>query len=110
MSVDQFLISEKRAVITADAGVGKTTLLRFLALEILSQTPEVEAVRNLYADYIPIWVPFALWCRMAEGKDHPPPLEDAVHAFIESQSDAAFRRCETGTERQQDHSLGRRSR
>jgi NACHT domain len=90
LSVDQFLASEKRAVITADAGAGKTTLLRFLALEILSETPEVEAVRNIYASYIPIWVSFALWCRMAEGKDHPPPLEDVVHAFIKSQSDAAF--------------------
>ena len=90
LSVDQFLASEKRAVITADAGVGKTTLLRFLALDILSEAPEIEAVRNTYAGYIPIWVPFALWCRMAEGKDHPPPLEDVVHAFIKSQSDAAF--------------------
>jgi hypothetical protein len=90
LSVDQFLASETRAVITADAGAGKTTLLRFLALEILSETPEVEAVRNLYAGYIPIWVPFALWCRMAEGRDHSPPLEDVIHAFIKSQSDAAF--------------------
>jgi hypothetical protein len=87
LSVDQFLATERRAVITADAGGGKTTLLRFLALDLLSDTPEIEAVRNHYAGYIPVWVPFALWARMAEGKDHPPPLEDVVHAFIAAQND-----------------------
>jgi hypothetical protein len=86
-SVDQFLATERRAVITADAGAGKTTLLRFLALDVLSDTPEIEAVRNHYAGYIPVWVPFALWARMAEGIDHPPPLEDVVHAFIAAQND-----------------------
>lgn len=88
VTVDQFLVSERRAVITADAGVGKTTLLRFLALDVLSEAPDIEAVRNNYAGYIPVWVPFALWARMAEGKDHPPPLEDVVHAFIAAQNDA----------------------
>jgi len=87
LSVDQFLATERRAVITADAGAGKTTLLRFLALEILSDASEIEAVSNTYAGYIPVWVPFALWARMAEGKDHPPPLEDVVHAFIAAQND-----------------------
>jgi hypothetical protein len=90
ISFDQFLASEKRAVITADAGAGKTTLLRFLALDVLSDTPDIQAVRHNYAGYIPIWVPFALWARMAEGKDHPPPLEDVVHAFIAAQNDVAL--------------------
>ncbi|WP_291846459.1 NACHT domain-containing protein [Bradyrhizobium sp.] len=90
LSVDQFMANEKRSVITADAGVGKTTLLRFLALDILSDTPDIEAVRNHYAGYIPVWVPFALWARMAEGKDHPPPLEDVVYGFISAQNDVAL--------------------
>lgn len=90
LSVDQFLASEKRAVITADAGAGKTTLLRFLALDILSDAPEIEAIRSNYTGYIPVWVPFALWARMAEGKDYPPPLEDVVHAFIAAQNNLAL--------------------
>ncbi|MCK1354229.1 NACHT domain-containing protein [Bradyrhizobium sp. CW7] len=90
ISVDQFMASEKRSVVTAEAGAGKTTLLRYLALDILAETPEIEAVRNHYAGYIPVWVPFALWARMAEGKDHPPPLEDVVHAFVAAQNDVAL--------------------
>lgn len=90
ISVDQFMATERRSVITADAGAGKTTLLRFLALDVLSDAPDVEAVRSHYAGYLPVWVPFALWARMAEGKDHPPPLEDVVHAFIAAQNDVAL--------------------
>lgn len=85
--VDQFLANETRALFVAEAGAGKTTLLRFLALEILSDCSNITVLRDRYAGFIPVWVPFALWTRMAEGKDHPPPLEDVVHAFIAAQSD-----------------------
>ena len=87
LSVDQFLTAETRAILTAEAGAGKTTLLRFIALEILSDASSVAVLRNRYSGFVPVWVPFALWTRMAEGKDHPPPLEDVVHAFIAAQSD-----------------------
>jgi hypothetical protein len=80
--IGQFLADAVRAVITADAGAGKTTLLRYLALDILSTAPTLAALSERYAGYVPVWVPFALWARMCEGKDRPPPLEDVVHGFI----------------------------
>jgi NACHT domain len=81
----QFLAEAARAVIIADAGAGKTTLLRYLALDILSDAP---AVAERYADYVPVWVPFALWARMCEGRDRPPPLEDVVQGFIKALNEA----------------------
>jgi hypothetical protein len=90
VSVDQLLTTERQAIITADAGAGKTTLLRFLALEILSDQSDVAAIHDRYAGFVPVWVPFALWTRMAEEKSSPPPLEDVVHAFIAAQSDVAL--------------------
>jgi hypothetical protein len=82
--VGQFLAEAARAVITADAGAGKTTLLRYVALDILSDAPALGAVGERYAGYVPVWVPFALWARMCEGKDRPPPLEDVVQGFIQA--------------------------
>jgi hypothetical protein len=82
--VGQFLAEAARAVITAEAGAGKTTFLRYLALDILSDAPALGAVGERYAGYVPVWVPFALWARMSEGKDRPPPLEDVVHGFIQA--------------------------
>jgi hypothetical protein len=82
--VGQFLAETARAVILGDAGAGKSTLLRYLALEILSEQPSLVAIGQRYAGYLPVWVPFALWARMSEGKDRPPPLEDVVHGFIQA--------------------------
>jgi NACHT domain len=82
--VAQFLAEADRAVITADAGAGKTTLLRYLALDILSDAPTLGSIAERYAGYVPIWVPFALWARMCEGQDRPPPVEDVVQGFIEA--------------------------
>jgi hypothetical protein len=87
-SVAQFLAATNRAVVAAEAGSGKTTLLRYAALEILAETPELSEVGARYAGYIPLWVPFALWARMSEGKERPPPLEDVVGGFIEALNDS----------------------
>lgn len=83
-SINQFLSETTRAVVSADAGAGKTTLLRYLALQLLADKSDLEAVNERFAGYVPVWVPFALWARMSEGKHRPPPLEDVVHGFIEA--------------------------
>ena len=83
-SVNQLLAETTRAVISAEAGAGKTTLLRYLALQLLADTSDLDAVNERFAGYLPVWLPFALWARMAEGKDHPPPLEDVVHGFTDA--------------------------
>ena len=88
--MNKFLAGVGRAVITAEAGAGKTTLLRYLALQALAEKPDLHAVRERYAGYLPVWVPFALWARMSEGKNYPPPLEDVVQAFFEALNDRAL--------------------
>ena len=84
--VDQFLASTDRALIAAEAGVGKSTLLRMLALDILSDTPQFDCVRERYAKYVPVWVSFPLWARMATGRTVPPPLDEVVAEFLRAQS------------------------
>jgi len=88
--MNQFLAEAGRVLITAEAGAGKTTLLRYLALQVLSEQPSLRAVRERYAGHLPVCVSFALWARMSEGKDHPPPLEDVVQAFFEALNDRAL--------------------
>ena len=83
-SINQFLSETTRAVVSGDAGTGKTTLLRYLALQLLADKSDMDAVNERFAGYVPVWVPFALWAHMAEVKDRSPPLEDVVHGFIEA--------------------------
>lgn len=88
--LDQFLVAESQVVISADAGAGKSALLRFLALDILSDAPVLEAVRLRYQQHIPVWIPFALWARMAKEQPSPPSLPDAVAGFLNSQGESAL--------------------
>lgn len=84
ISVDQFLSETTRAVISAEAGAGKTTLLRYFALQLLADESDIDSLNKRFSRFVPVWVPFALWARMSEGKDRPPPLEDVVYSFIEA--------------------------
>ncbi len=88
--LDQFLAAEQHAVISAHAGAGKSALLRFLALDILSNSPVLETVRARYQRHIPVWIPFALWARMAKEQRQPPSLPDAVAGFLHAQGEAAL--------------------
>lgn len=87
IDLNRFLRGERRVLISANAGMGKTTLLRMLALDLLSEKPKSELAKNLAPDTLPVWVPFALWTRMAEGRDVPPALDEIVHAFFIAHSE-----------------------
>jgi hypothetical protein len=87
-SVNQLLSEVTRVVISAEAGAGKTTLLRYLALQLLADTSDLQAVNERFAGYVPVWVPFALWATMSQGRDRPSPLEDVVYAFIDALNEA----------------------
>jgi hypothetical protein len=86
VEADRFLAGEHQVLISADAGMGKSTLLRVIALDMLSGWPKLTAVRDLEG-FIPVWVPFALWTRMASDRAAPPPLEEAVREFYRAQSE-----------------------
>jgi NACHT domain-containing protein len=87
VELDRFLLSEARVIIAADAGMGKSTLLRVVGLDCLSDEPQLSAARDRYAKCVPVWVPFALWTRMASERAAPPPLEEVVGEFFEAQSE-----------------------
>jgi hypothetical protein len=43
-----------RAVVSRDAGARKTTILRYLALQILADKPDMDAVNERFAGYVPV--------------------------------------------------------
>jgi hypothetical protein len=57
--VDKQLAQHPRAVILGDPGAGKSTLLRYLTLDLLSDTPELDALPQALGVRLPVWLPFA---------------------------------------------------
>ena len=90
MPLDEYLASKTQSLIVGEAGSGKSSLLRFLALDILADEPTLSVTREQYKNFLPIWVPFALWTRMATDQGRPPAIEDVVTEFFRAQSETAL--------------------
>ena len=78
--------AERKNLIAGGAGAGKSTLLQFLAIDILEDKPTLEFVRRLYADHLPIWIPFAYWASLSKDGT-PVGLQTVVQKFFEAHSD-----------------------
>ena len=62
-----WLHNKSRAALVGAAGAGKSTVLRFLAEQILSDSPAADPVRVIGFDRLPVWVSFAFWTKAIEG-------------------------------------------
>ncbi len=58
-TLENWIADVKHDVVLGPAGTGKSTLLRFVALDMLSETPKLVALRRRLPDFLPVWVSFA---------------------------------------------------
>jgi hypothetical protein len=87
MGLDEYLGTRTRSLIVGAAGSGKSSLLRFLALDILSIRPVLQATKDRHKSSLPVWLPFALWARMSADRGAPVPIEDVVGEFFRAQGE-----------------------
>ncbi|MHC4053296.1 NACHT domain-containing protein [Bradyrhizobium sp. 25ACV] len=85
VAIDGYLGGQKLSLVLGEAGTGKSSLLRFLALDILSDKPELAVTREQYRDLIPVWLPFAFWVRLSADQRAPVAIEEAAAAFLRAQ-------------------------
>ncbi|HEY9225760.1 MAG TPA: NACHT domain-containing protein, partial [Gemmatimonadaceae bacterium] len=59
---------DARRVLIGGPGTGKSALLRFVALDLLSPEPRLGGLARTWGRHLPVWVPFGAWVdRIARG-------------------------------------------
>lgn len=64
LPIQIWIVRNKRNLIFGEPGSGKSAFLRFLALDLLKDTPSFIEVAEKWGTHVPIWIPFALWTKV----------------------------------------------
>jgi hypothetical protein len=59
--LDEWLTRDKRVIVLGGPGLGKSTLLRFVALDLLGDAPRLASVSRSHSSYLPVWISFPYW-------------------------------------------------
>ena len=80
--ISSWLAGAERNILIADAGYGKSTILRALALALLSGGPQFPEATAIWADRLPILIPFAFWSRLVAASEADISLLDAAKLWF----------------------------
>lgn len=84
VSAETWLGQLSRQVIVGDPGTGKSTLLRYLVLDLLSDEPAWTAVAEKWGERIPVWLPFHFFTqRVADETGNAASVGAAIKAWLQ---------------------------
>jgi hypothetical protein len=78
---DEWLANGPRTLLVGAPGSGKSSLLRFVAIDLLNSDPQSEALQRVYGGRLPVWLPFGFLSRHLADSDGNS-LESAVRAWL----------------------------
>ncbi|MDA0739632.1 MAG: NACHT domain-containing protein [Nitrospirae bacterium] len=77
-----WLIDGELFVVIGDPGIGKSSLLRYVLLDLLSTEPKHETLAIKWGNRLPVWVPFAMWTRMVAESESRCSLADVLQTWL----------------------------
>jgi hypothetical protein len=82
-AVENWLTVSDRSIILGGPGSGKSTLLRFVAIDLLQESPRLTLLSQKWGQFLPVWVPFALWTKMiSESTTATCSLSELLHSWL----------------------------
>ncbi len=83
IKIDDALITNNKNIIIGDPGAGKSSLLRYITLDILSPNPKLENISQKYGKTFPVWLPFAFITKHL-SKDDSLSISDILKLWFNS--------------------------
>ena len=80
--LDDWLADTARNVVVGGPGLGKSSLLRFLAIDLLDEEPKLTAVIKAHGNHLPVWVSFPYWTAILEDGARTASLPEVVHTWL----------------------------
>jgi hypothetical protein len=78
-----WLAGGRTRIVVGGPGSGKSSLLRFIACDLLSAKPRFKRLSAHLAGFIPIWIPFPYWvARLTESTSSTPSLLDVIGDWL----------------------------
>jgi NACHT domain len=80
--LDDWLADAPRHVVVGGPGLGKSSLLRFLAIDLLDAEPRLTAVIKAHGNHLPVWVSFPYWTTLLEDRSRTASLPEVVQTWL----------------------------
>jgi predicted NACHT family NTPase len=69
-------------VLLGGPGTGKSALLRYVALDLLAESPRLPAVAQAWGRRLPIWMPFGAWVERIDRGGRNVSLTEVIHDWL----------------------------
>jgi hypothetical protein len=80
--LNDWLTDQTRQVLLGGPGLGKSALLRYVTLDLLSETPVLTHASAFHDTYLPIWLSFPFWTAQLEASTTALSLPDIVRSWL----------------------------
>jgi hypothetical protein len=87
IAAENWIAAANHDIVLGLAGTGKSTLLRFIALDMLSESSRFIALRREFPNFLPVWVSFAFWTKLIAADRDRCSLIDAIEAWFSRQDE-----------------------
>jgi hypothetical protein len=88
-SVDLWLTKQKNSLIVGGPGSGKSALLRYLVLDILSNAPKHPEIASALGEKLPVFIPFGFWTKRIHDSGECS-LSECVETWLSSWGQSAL--------------------